>query len=308
MPVKTDFQWWKERAELLKGTQDQVSAILERTHRAYEPGPWAIMKLSLVGYYIQVYTNILGKAGTTNYVDLFAGPGVNRIRGSQQLIMGSPLLAEFAPRRNHFTNLILCEKDKDNAEALRTILPKAVVVEKDVNAEGLAELVEFLQSHQGHSLVFADPEGLELQFNTLTEVLGVTYSDVLINYQPTSVNRVLGQVAQNPSMEEPLTKFFGTPSWKDGGDGDQLLGLYCAQIGKFRDNVVSVKVQGTRLFHYYIILATRKVKRGDAGQEEWVKSFVRAKERVERVNAQTARNFLEIVTGNQAFFEIGEYT
>ena len=306
MPVKTDFQWWQERAELLKGTQDQVRAILEKTHRAYEPGPWAIMKLSLVGYYIQVYTNILGKTGVTNYVDLFAGPGVNKIRGSQQLIMGSPLLAEFAPKRNRFTNLILCEKDSDNAQALRTILPKAVVVNKDVNTEGLTELAEFLKSYQGHSLVFADPEGLELHFNTLTSILGVTYSDVLINYQPTSVNRVLGQVAQNPAMEEPLTRFFGTSEWRDGGDGDQLLGLYCTQIGNFRDNVVFVKVQGTRLFHYYIILATRKVKRDDDGQEEWVKSFVRAKERVERVNAQTARNFLEIITGNQAFFEIGE--
>jgi len=306
MPAKTDFQWWQERAELLKGAQDQVKAFLERTRRAYEPGPWAIMKLSLAGYYIQVYTNILGKFGTTNYVDLFAGPGVNKIRGTQQLIMGSPLLAEFAPRRNHFTNLILCEMNNDDAEALRVILPKAIVINKDSNTEGLTELVEFLKSHPGHSLVFADPEGLELNFNTLVTVLGVTYSDVLINYQPTSVNRVLGQVAQNPAMERPLTDFFGTPEWKEGGDGDQLLTLYCAQIRKFRDNVVSVRVQGTRLFHYYIILATRKIKREDAGQEEWVKSFVRAKERVERVNAQTARNFLEIVTGNQTFFEVGE--
>jgi len=306
LPFKTDFQWWQERAELLKGTQDQVSRIQERTHRVYEPGPWAIMKLSLLGYYVQVYTNILGKTGTTNYVDLFAGPGVNRVRGTQQLIMGSPLLAEYAPERNRFTNLVLCEKDNDNAEALRTILPRAIVINKDVNAEGLTDLVDFLKSHAGHSLVFADPEGLELHFDTLTTVLGVTYSDVLINYQPTSVNRVLGQGAQNPAMEEPLTKFFGTPQWKDGGDGDQLLTLYCAQIGKFRDNVVQVKVQGTRLFHYYIILATRKVKRGDAEQEKWVKSFVRVKERVEKVNAQTARTFLEIVTGNQAFFEIGE--
>jgi len=71
---------------------------------------------------------------------------------------------------------------------------------------------------------------------------------------------------------------------------------------------VSVKVSGTRLFHYYVILATRKVERGHAGQEEWAKSFLRAKERVERANAQTARNFLEIVTGNRAFFEIGEYS
>ena len=67
-----------------------------------------------------------------------------------------------------------------------------------------------------------------------------------------------------------------------------------------------VRVQDTTLFHYYIILATRRVKREDDRQEEWVKSFNTAKQRVERVDATIARNFLEIVTGNQAFFDIGE--
>jgi three-Cys-motif partner protein len=306
LPVKTDFNWWQERAQLLKGAEDQVGKIEARTHRVYEPGPWAIMKLALVGYYVQIYTNILGKTRTINYVDLFAGPGVNRIRRTHQLIMGSPLLAEFAPERNHFTNLVLCEKDRENAQALRTILPKAIVIDKDINFDGLTDLVAFLKSHPGHSLVLADPEGLQLHFNTLTSVLDVTYSDIMMNYQPTSVNRVLGQVAQNPSMEESLTKFFGTPDWKNGTDGDQLLNLYCDQLAKFRDNILTVKVQGTRLFHYYVILGTRKVKSNDSGQEEWVKSFARAKERVERVDAQTARSFLEIVTGNQTFFDIGE--
>jgi len=168
------------------------------------------------------------------------------------------------------------------------------------------ELIGFLGFHAGHSLVFADPEGLDLRFKTLVTVLGVTYSDILVNYQPTSVNRVLGQVTENPAMGRSLTDFFGTAAWKDGGDGDQLLDLYCSQLRKFRDNVVVVKVQGTRLFHYYIILATRRVKRKDDQQEEWVKSFNSAKKRVERIDATVARSFLEIVTGNQAFFDIGE--
>lgn len=306
MPTKTDFQWWKERAELLRGTQDQVDALFQRTHQAYEPGPWAIMKLALLGYYIQVYTNILGSSGTTNYVDLFAGLGIDKIRGTQYKIMGSPLLAAFAPKRNQFTNLVLCEKEATYAKALKLILPNAEVIDKDINMQGLVELIGFLRSHAGHSLVFADPEGLDLHFKTLVTVLGVTYSDILVNYQPTSVNRVLGQVTENPAMGKSLTDFFGTSAWKDGGDGDQLLDLYCSQLRKFRDNVVVVKVQGTRLFHYYIILATRKVKRKDDEQEEWVKSFNTAKQRVERIDATVARSFLEIVTGNQAFFETGE--
>jgi len=85
-----------------------------------------------------------------------------------------------------------------------------------------------------------------------------------------------------------------------------LLDLYCSQLRKFRDNIVAVRVQGTRLFHYYIILATRRVRRKGDQQEEWVKSFNTARQRVERVDAKVARNFLEIVTGNQVFFDIGE--
>lgn len=264
------------------------------------------MKLALLGYYIQVYTNILGSSGTTNYVDLFAGPGIDKIRGTQYKIMGSPLLAEFAPKRNKFTNLVLCEKEAAYSKALHDILPHAKVIDKDINVQGLVELEAFLRAHPGHSLVFADPEGLDLHFKTLATVLGVAFCDILVNYQPNSVNRVLGQVAQNPAMEQSLTGFFGTSAWKDSGDGDQLLNLYCRELRKFRDNIVAVRVQGTRLFHYYIILATRRVRRKGDQQEEWVKSFDTAKQRVERVDAAIARNFLEIVTGNQAFFEIGE--
>ena len=294
-----------ERAQLLKGTESQVNTLAAQTNQAYEPGPWAIMKLALVGYYIQVYTNILGKSGRVTYVDLFAGPGINRIRGTQHFIMGSPLLAEYAPRRHRFTNLVLCETNPEYVQALKMILPKAVVIPADANASGLKQLLDFLKSHPGHSLVLADPEGLGLHFKTLETILSTTYSDMLINYQPNSVNRVLGQVTQNPSMEHPLTNFFGTPTWNDGGDGDQLLKLYCSRLKKFRDNVIPVKVQGTRLFHYYIILATRRVQRNEFA-EEWVSSFTRAKERVERVNAQIARSFLEILTGSQTFFDAGE--
>jgi hypothetical protein len=219
--------------------------------------------------------------------------------------MGSPLLAEFAPKRNRFTNLVLCEKEAAYVKALNIILPSAKIIDMDINAQGLVELEVFLGSHPGHSLVFADPEGLDLHFKTLVTVLGITFCDILVNYQPTSVNRVLGQVIQTPAMEESLTDFFGTSAWKDGGDGDQLLGLYCTQLRKFRDNVVAVRIQGTRLFHYYIILATRRVRRKGDQQEEWVKSFETAKQRVERVDAAIARNFLEIVTGNQTIFDVG---
>lgn len=302
MPKKPDFDWWMERARLLKGAQDEVEKMFQVTGQAYQVGPWAIMKLALLGYYIQIYVRILGSSGTINYVDLFAGPGINEIKGTSQRIMGSAVLARKAPEKNRFTNVVLCELNSDYANSLRTLLPDAKVINEDINKEGLTELIDFLGSNRGHSLVFADPEGLELHYETLAKIFQVTYCDVLINYQPSSVNRVLGQVAQTPRMEESLTDFFGTPDWKDFGGGDRLLELYCSQIKKFREVVVPVRVQGTRLFHYYIILATRKVVQ----ENRWVTSFQKARERVERVDANTARNFIEIITGNQAFFDVGE--
>ena len=280
--------------------------MLLQTNRVYEVGPWAIMKLALLGYYIQVYTNILGSSGTINYVDLFAGPGINRIKGTTHNIMGSPLLAKLSPRKYHFTNLILCELDRKNSDALEILLPDAKVVKGDINVEGLNELVPLLESDRGHSLVFADPEGLDLRFQTLEKVSGVTYCDVVINYQPNAVNRVLGQAVRNPQMRIALTNFFGTADWNNGMNGDQLLQIYCSRIKQFRDNVIPVKVQGTKLFHYYIILATRKAYKRDSGQEEWLMSFERAKQRVERTDAKQAKTFLEIVTGSQTIFESEE--
>ena len=79
------------------------------------------------------------------------------------------------------------------------------------------------------------------------------------------------------------------------------------RIKDFRENVVTVKVRGMGAFHYYIVLATRRVQRSNPAQEKWVESFVRAKERVERADAQMAKTFVEIVTGSQKSLEVGEY-
>jgi hypothetical protein len=54
-------------------------------------------------------------------------------------------------------------------------------------------------------------------------------------------------------------------------------------------------------------MATRRVQRYNPAQEKWVESFVRAKEHVERADAQMAKTFVEIVTGSQKSLEVGEY-
>jgi three-Cys-motif partner protein len=297
MPSKDYFQWWTERIETLKGLKDEATTLHSTSKAAWGVGPWALLKLAIFAFYADVYTGIIkARFPQAYYLDLFAGPGLNRINETGDLILGSPLLADRVPKKGKkFDHMILIEKNKDDANALRKLLHNAEVLHRDVNKDGLdIALRSIPKSPSCPVLAFVDPEGLEIHWSTLEKLLKI-WSDVMINYQPTSVRRVIGSLKNTPVLENSLNRYFGGNQWKDCGTDEELFQLYLSKIRLHKEVVIPIRVKGSGGFYYYIIVAVRRT----GGEQHWIDAVLRAKEKIEAASSHDAERFLEIYKGTQ---------
>jgi three-Cys-motif partner protein len=109
------------------------------------------------------------------YIDLFAGSGRSRIKGTSRIVAGSPLIAlDVYPPFDHY---ILCEKNKEKLQALETRVrrdysrSKVAFQAGDAN-EFISQILDTIPKHrQGFrvlSFCFVDPYNLgDLSFDTI---------------------------------------------------------------------------------------------------------------------------------------------
>jgi hypothetical protein len=84
----------------------------------YEVGGWAETKHSLVGLYDRLFsTGMKNKWDCRVYIELYAGPGLLRIRGTNRFIWGSPIHALGIP--DAFDKYIFCDSNAGALEALQ---------------------------------------------------------------------------------------------------------------------------------------------------------------------------------------------
>jgi hypothetical protein len=83
-----------------------------------EVGAWTEDKHRLVSLYAALFSKGMKKKwGKRVYVELYAGAGYSRIRGTQRIILGSPLRALAAEQS--FDKYVFCEAIPANLEALK---------------------------------------------------------------------------------------------------------------------------------------------------------------------------------------------
>lgn len=117
-----------------------------------------------------------------HYVDLFAGAGIERIKGNG-LDWGSPLIAAQMP--NKFSRLHLCEKSLQKFKALEMRISRfpqpslAQLIRGDAN-QAIDKIVSELPPRT-LTLAFLDPYGLHLHFETLRK-LSVSRADLIIYF------------------------------------------------------------------------------------------------------------------------------
>lgn len=295
--TKSYHDWWLDRIKTLSGFQNEARSLYLSTRVAYPVGPWAILKLALVAYYIDVYTSIIKKIFSKSYyVDFFAGPGLNEIKETGDVVLGSPLLADRVPSQNKkFDRLLLVENDPTRTHALGRLLPSATVISQDINSAGINSIITQLAEPNVPSLVFVDPEGLAIHWSTVEKILSC-WCDIMVNYQPTSVRRIVGSARSNAVYEQSLNDFFGSDKWKAYSNDEELLGLYVENLRKHREVVIPIKVQSPEAFYYYIIIAVRKT----SGSQGWIQAIQRAKANIEQATSDDAKRLLDVYMGRQA--------
>ena len=148
-----------------------------------EVGPWSSHKHHFLARYIDAFTTAMRtKWSSLHYIDLFAGAGIERIRGNG-LEWGSPLIAAQPPRR--FTRLHLCELVVAKYEALLARLECPRLQQHNTphaingDANEIVEQVVAQIPSSALSLAFLDPYKLTLAFETL-RVLARRKVDLII--------------------------------------------------------------------------------------------------------------------------------
>src|ERR1700733_4547713 len=81
-------------------------------------GAWTQDKYKLVSLYDSLFsTGMKNKWEARVYIDLFSGPGIARVKDTNKLLWGSPLLA--LQVNDPFDKYIFCEKEPSYLDVLR---------------------------------------------------------------------------------------------------------------------------------------------------------------------------------------------
>ena len=124
--------------------------------------------------YVDAFTTAMRDKWELHYIDLFAGAGVERLKDSNDLDWGSPLIAAQAPFPFHA--LHFCEKNRRKFDALKSRLarfrPDSQIIHGDAN-ENVDEIVGRIPKKGSLSLAFLDPYGFHLDYETLISLSAI---------------------------------------------------------------------------------------------------------------------------------------
>jgi len=152
-------------------------------------GEWALEKHKKIGYYASIFSDSMrNKWNCRLYIDLFAGAGAAKIKGTEKRIDGSPLmvLGLDVP----FDKYVFCEEDPELYAALKQRILKrypdvnASVLNIDCNTHTdtiLKALPVFNRTYKGLAFCFVDPfKTKNLSFNTLRKLSNAIYVDFVV--------------------------------------------------------------------------------------------------------------------------------
>jgi three-Cys-motif partner protein len=190
-------------------------------------GRWVAEKLFFLERYLHMFSIAMsGKPWrAVNYIDLFAGSGKCRVRDDGKIHLGSPLLALTAPRP--FTNYFFADADAGSIEVLKQRCGASpfsdriryYVGDSNVRVRELVDLIQQVDAEYRSgewpslNLAFLDPEGLELQWETVAALAEVR-TDLIIHYSEMGIARNAPNCVEE-SGETVLDRFFGAEDWRD---------------------------------------------------------------------------------------------
>ncbi len=290
----------------------QFDANLPGHQPTYDKGDWTGLKLICLEYYVPTYLNILGNMNKrVAYVDFFSGPGLDLIGNSKVPLPGSPLIAvEHHGTRRRFDLHVHADTNESFIDALRSrlaayrkasdpVAPSSDQVDIDVrDANRLArDLPTILANHSiEHSLLFIDPEGLEMRWDSLEYLAeNCRYSDWIILFPSAGLNRLMGK--SDDKTWRLITDFLGPGSGRlrDNWSEELAITIYRKNLADIGKNIsTEIRVKGEGSFHYHLIPAVRTTR----GASPWfAKCFEPAKKRIEGLGGSVLGLVMEQIEG-----------
>ncbi len=185
-----------------------------------EVGDWAEDKYRLLKLYCHLFTTSMHGKWRLVYIDLFAGAGRSRIRGTDRIVPASPFLALGVDPR--FDRYVFCEASRRRLDALVDRVGRdfaqaeARFVPGDVNenvAAVLAALPTSAPRRQVLGLCFVDPFGLRnLRFRTI-EKLASRRLDFMV-LVPSGYDATRNQGIYLNESNPTIDLFLGDRGWR----------------------------------------------------------------------------------------------
>ena len=276
-----DGRHWLEYPEVetgqsLRAPLQAAGAPADDANEPQDVGPWAQEKLECLHKYLHAYTTILSKQRWPKgyfYIDAFAGPGMLKIRQqktddpAQKLLIGvsdhvakDTDEAEYlsgSPRvalelENPFTDYVFIEIDKKRLKQLEALKKDYESTNRRIHLRKqdcnyyLRELLGKTQWTEWRGVVFLDPFGMQVPWDTIVEIGKTEAIEIFINFPVgMAIQRLLKRSGQFTSKERSkIDQYFGTDEWYD------LLYEYRKDLFG-EDNIIKVQNSGDVLVKWY---------------------------------------------------------
>lgn len=197
----------------LDAEQPEEDGLLVR-----DANQWALDKLNIVDCYVGGFVNACKRAGTSQVVDGFAGPGVNQI--GEELHWGTPMrILRATPEVDRVLAMDADAKCVDALQERTQGHPRMVVRQGDVNTDLIAAMDSVLEQ-RAPTLAVLDPEGTDVAYETLRALSqwrrGRTPVEILVLFPTdTGFMRMLTRKGNGfPYAADKLNRMFGTDQWE----------------------------------------------------------------------------------------------
>jgi three-Cys-motif partner protein len=218
-------------------------------------GPWTSVKLDYLSRYIEIFETSMKEKPwrQRNYIDLFSGTGKYREEENGAVFLGSALRAITA--KHPFTHYYFVDSVEDSIQILKTrtqvVSGTAKYYRGDANKK-VQQIVSDIQSVDDKrqpgkwsslNLAFLDPDGLELEWQTVKTLASLYTMDLIIYYSQYGLNINFKNCYQSKT-DTDIDKFFGSDEWRKIYEKWQsrssMSGIHRELIDFYKDNLLKL--------------------------------------------------------------------
>lgn len=315
--AKSNFEWLSDKLREISKLGQEVDDGDDTTDYGYHTA----LKLVTLRYVSDVFSRVAGaekqkarKFDGAVYVDLFAGTGLVKPGKNNDTIAGSPICAV---KGYPYDYSIFVEKGKRRHELLNDRMERVLAKDKFSVVRGdcndvIDKVIEIINERftKPIVLVFADPEGIEIEFETL-KALGDRFKscDFVINANVSGVKRAAGQVESNrPLSKKALGRYLGenvSTILSELDKGKSVVEMYSKQMLEIlvKPIVESIVIRDERGVEKYVLLCYTRLTRGGS---KYRRAWQPLKNKIESLNGDHVQKALDQIHNRSASMD--DYT